>query len=719
MSRSKLKAAVLIVSDTASRDPSSDKAGPALTAVFTEERSNTWETPVVRIVPDNVLDIQQTICQWADGEEYFNLIVTSGGTGFAIKDNTPEAVSPLIHRHAPGLVHGMLAASLNITPFAMMSRPVAGVRNKSLIVTLPGSPRGAKENLEAIINLIPHACIQAAGADSRAIHVGGVKKLEAEAGVSAVKSSNANHQHHHHHHHHSHGHNHAHGHTIPKPHTSPEDRPRSNDPSAGPTRRYRSSPYPMLSVDEALKIIAEETPNPTVIEVPVTTDLVGSVIAEDVYAAEAVPAYRASIVDGYAVIAPESPSSGASTKGIFPVASVSHAQASSMPPPLEPGTIARITTGAPLPPNANAVVMVEDTVLASSTPDGTEEATVEILTGDIKPGENVREPGSDVALGSKILQKGDLISAVGGEIGLLASTGTKTVKIFKKPCVGVLSTGDELVPHDDPRTLSGGQIRDSNRPSLISCLRSWGFETVDLGIARDIPPGELERALRDALRGVGTTTAAAGRSTGVDVIITTGGVSMGELDLLKPTIERSLGGTIHFGRVSMKPGKPTTFATVPFKPASSDDSAQQEREKRLIFALPGNPASALVTLHLFVLPSLHKLMGLGSSSSHHRPHHANPALGLGLPLISAVLTHAIPLDPKRTEYHRAIVTASRSDGRLSATSTGLGGVGQRSSRVGSLAKANALLVLPSGEGEIEKGQLVEALLMAPVLAEEQ
>lgn len=603
----------------------------------------------------------------------------------------------------------------------MMSRPVAGVRNKSLIVTLPGSPKGAKENLESIINLIPHACIQAAGANSRAIHAGGVKKLEAEAGVSPVQPSNANH-HHHHHHHHSHAHNHAHGHAIPKPHTSPEDRPRSNDPNAGPTRRHRSSPYPMLSVDEALKIIVEETPNPSIIEVPVTTDLVGSVIAEDVYAGEAVPAYRASIVDGYAVIAPESPSSGASTKGIFPVASVSHAQASSMPPPLEPGTIARITTGAPLPPNANAVVMVEDTVLVSTTPDGTEEATVEILTGDIKPGENVREPGSDVALGSKILQKGDLISAVGGEIGLLASTGTKTVKIFNKPRVGVLSTGDELVPHDDPRTLTGGQIRDSNRPSLISCLRSWGFETVDLGIARDTPASELEQALRGALRGISTAAGAGGNIGGVDVIITTGGVSMGELDLLKPTIERSLGGTIHFGRVSMKPGKPTTFATVPFKP-SSDDSAQQEREKRLIFALPGNPASALVTLHLFVLPSLHKLMGLGSSRSHSAANAHARANNLGLPLVSAVLTHAIPLDPKRTEYHRAIVTASRSDGRLSATSTGLSGdpgasSGQRSSRVGSLAKANALLVLPPGEGKIEKGQLVEALLMAPVVSGE-
>ncbi|KAH1329896.1 hypothetical protein KXX16_002365 [Aspergillus fumigatus] len=656
MADGKLRAAILVVSDTASQDPFTDKVGDTLTASFTAEGSNSWDPPVIRIVPDNVLDIQRTICNWTDGPNWFNLVLISGGTGFAVKDNTPEAVSPLIHRHAPGLVHGMLATSLKVTPFAMMSRPVAGVRNKSLLITLPGSPKGAKENLEAIIKLLPHACAQAAGANSRALHAGGVKKLEADA---------------------------------------------------GPNRRYRSSPYPMLSVDDALKLISQYTPEPAVIEVPVTPSLVGSVIAEDVYAGEAVPAYRASIVDGYAVIAPDSPTAEYSTRGIFPVASITHANPGGTLSPLEPGTVARITTGAPLPPNANAVVMVEDTVLVSSTPDGQEEATIEILTGDIKPLENVREPGSDVALGSKILSRGDLITSVGGEIGLLAATGTKTVKVYKKPCVGVLSTGDELVEHNDPSKLIGGQIRDSNRPSLLSCLSSWGFPTVDLGIARDTPPTELENALRDALRGVGRA------NTSVDVIVTTGGVSMGELDLLKPTIERSLGGTIHFGRVSMKPGKPTTFATIPFKPSSTPTgSTQQERESKLIFSLPGNPASALVTLNLFVLPSLHKMMGMGQRQT---APGVTPALGL--PLVSVTLAHPFPLDPKRTEYHRAIVTASRSDGRLYATSTGLEGVGQRSSRVGSLASANALLVLQPGSGKVDKGTLVEALLLGNVVSE--
>lgn len=589
----------------------------------------------------------------------------------------------------------------------MMSRPVAGVRDKSLIITLPGSPKGAKENLEAVIKLLPHACIQAAGANSRAIHAGGVKKLETDAGVSSGGHHHAkDHSHDHHHHHHSHGH------AIPKAHTSPSERPQSNDPNAAPNQRHRSSPYPMLSVDQALDLITEHTPDPVVVEVPVTTTLVSSVVAEDVYSGEAVPAYRASIVDGYAVIAPESPTTGPSTKGVFPVASITHANPGGTLTPLEPGTIARITTGAPLPPNANAVAMVEDTVLASSTPDGTEEATVEILTGDIKPGENVREPGSDIALGSRVLQKGDLITSAGGEIGLLAATGTKTVKVYKKPCLGVLSTGDELVEHNAPVTLQGGQIRDSNRPSLLSCLASWGFPTVDLGIARDTP-GELEQTLRDGLRGIGKANSSSSSSSSVDVIVTTGGVSMGELDLLKPTIERALGGTIHFGRVSMKPGKPTTFATIPFKPSSSSSQSQSHRETKLIFSLPGNPASALVTLNLFVLPSLHKLSGMGITTTEP-PITPTPTPGLGLPLVTVTLAHPFPLDAKRTDYHRATVTASRADGRLYASSTG----GQRSSRVGSLARANALVVLGPGSGRVEKGEMVQALMLGGVFGEE-
>ncbi|KAL8711908.1 MAG: hypothetical protein Q9225_007045 [Loekoesia sp. 1 TL-2023] len=550
-----------------------------------------------------------------------------------------------------------------------MSRPVAGVRNRTIIITLPGSPKGAKENLLSILKQLPHACKQAAGEDSRAAHAGGVKALEKEAGMDdRPPSTYHRHQHAHAHSHSHHGHG---GHTVPKAHTSPDDRPMTNDPEQGPTRRYRESPYPMKSVDEALELISENTPRPKTARIPVDGDLVGHVLAEDVEADEPVPAFRASIVDGYAIIVGKDlPSS----KGTFPVVSVSHATPGNIPP-LEEGQVARITTGAPLPPNATSVVMVEDTVIRAVTEGGKEENEVEILTDRIKEGENVREVGSDVKAGEIILRKGEEITAIGGELGLLASVGKKEVLVYQRQVVGVLSTGDEIVQHDRPGSLRVGEVRDTNRPTVMAAVRGWGFEVVDLGIAKD-KQTSLEQSLRDAMRKV-------------DVIITTGGVSMGELDLLKPTIERSLGGTIHFGRVSMKPGKPTTFATVPFKTNTGN------LETRLIFSLPGNPASAIVTSHLFVLPSLQQACGV-------RP--------VGLPRVVVTLDKEVPLDPKRPEYHRVIVTAGR-DGVLHAASTG----GQRSSRVGSLKSANALLCLPAKEGRMGKGERVEALLMGRLL----
>jgi len=547
-----------------------------------------------------------------------------------------------------------------------MSRPVAGVREKTLIITLPGSPKGAKENLQSILKLLPHACQQAAGADSRKLHAKGIKNLETEAGLTPSPSGKHTHGHDHSHSHsHSHGHNH--GHSMPVRHTTQSENPRSNDPKLGPSQRNRSSPYPMLTVEDGLKLIKENTVLLQTIKAKVDGTLVGSVLAEDVTASEAVPAYRASIVDGYAVIASEN---GSSSKGIFPVASISHASPGEIPP-LEVGQIARITTGAPLPPGATSVVMVEDTVLKTMTDDGKEEKEIEILAEGVKPGENVREVGSDIKKGEVILHKGEEISAVGGELGLLASVGKAEVMVYRRPIVGVLSTGDEIVEHSRPGDLRLGEVRDCNRPTIMSAVKGWGFEAVDLGVARD-QPGDLEQNLRDAFRKV-------------DVVITSGGVSMGELDLLKPTIERALGGTIHFGRVSMKPGKPTTFATVPVK---NNDG---ERVNKVIFSLPGNPVSAIVTLHLFVLPCLHYSSGV------------SPA---GLPKVQVTLSHEFRLDPQRAEYHRAIVTLGR-DGLMYASSTG----GQRSSRVGSLKSANALLCLPTGKGTLESGAKIEALLM--------
>ncbi|GAO49446.1 hypothetical protein SAICODRAFT_66413 [Saitoella complicata NRRL Y-17804] len=642
-----MKVGVLTVSETASRDATTDRSGPVLVELFESDPDN-WAVTQKAIVPDDIDKIRNTVKEWCDTEE-LNLIVTSGGTGFAVTDVTPEAVKPLLEKEAPGLVHGMLASSYAITPFAVMARLVAGVRGQTIILTVPGSPKGAKENVEAVLKMMPHACELAAGENSRALHKGGVKQLEEEAGVEGGHAHTHRHDPHHHHHQ---GHYHGKvGGNLSKTFDQPV------------TRRHRESPYPMISVTEAQQIIADHSFVLNYEEKKVDHNLVGCVVAEDVAAPENVPAYRASIVDGYAVIASDG-------RGVYPVVTVSHASAGEHQP-LQPGQIARVTTGAPLPPGATAVVMVEDTILKSTKEDGKEENEVEILV-DAKDGNNVREIGSDVKAGSVIMRKGEEITSVGGEVGVLASVGRAKVKVYKKPIIGLLSTGNEVVPHDREGGLKSGEIRDSNRPTLYTTIAAWGYPVVDFGIAKDTAQ-DLESTLRTALEKT-------------DVVITTGGVSMGELDLLKPTIEHSLKGTIQFGRVAMKPGKPTTFATIPWHDGST----------KLIFALPGNPASAMVTFNLFILPSLRKSAGY------------EPA---ALPKIKVILAESVRLDP-RPEYHRAILHVDN-EGRLKAHSTG----GQRSSRIGSMQKANALLCLPSimelnGKTELAAGETVDALVLS-------
>ncbi|KOS21555.1 Gephyrin [Escovopsis weberi] len=682
-----LTAAILIVSTTAAKVPSTDASASILRDVLDKDGCGKWKVVEQKIVTDSVADIRDQVTAWTDGPSPVNLVLTTGGTGFSVADVTPEAVAPLIQKSAPGLVHAMLSLSLSITPFAMMSRPTAGVRNKSLVITLPGSPKGAKENLQAVIKTLPHACLQILGENSRALHEGGLKKLESDAGFHTSDSSQspaASHHHHHHHHHHAHdrgqktspGHSHSHGHGHGHGALQRFAAPRadsvllSNDVELGPTRRHRESPFPMVSVDDALALIAQFTPKPQACIMRVNKKLVGSVLAEDVRAKEDVPAFRASIVDGYAVVVPED----GVVDGVFPVTGISHAAPGHIGT-LKEGEIARITTGAPLPPGATAVIMVEDTVLRSMSEDGAEEKEVEIQAEGVTEGANIREVGSDIAKGSVILSKGERISGVGGEMGLLAAVGIAETLVYRRPVVGILSTGDEIVEHNRAGPLQLGEVRDTNRLTLISAAREWGFQVVDLGIAKDAP-GTLELTLRNGLRAV-------------DVLITTGGVSMGELDLLKPTVERSLGGTIHFGRVAMKPGKPTTFATVPVK-----DNAGN-RISKVVFSLPGNPASALVTFHLFVLPALHRHSGISP---------------VGLPKVPVVLAHEVSLD-SRPEYHRAVVSVG-DGGLLMASSTG----GQRSSKVGSLRSANALLCLPSGNGKLEKGARVDALLIDTIRA---
>jgi molybdenum cofactor synthesis domain-containing protein len=414
----------------------------------------------------------------------------------------------------------------------------------------------------------------------------------------------------------------------------------------------RESPYPLVSVEEALAaILRRVAPLPAGAE-PLSGAL-GLVLAGDVHAPAAQPPFPAAIVDGFALRTAD----GAAPRRLAGEQMAGYVSLIAV----EPGTAVRITTGAPVPPGGDAVVMVERADEADGwvTPHPGQ---------NLQPGAGIRAIGADVQAGQRVLAAGQVLGPA--ELGMLASLGMDSAPVHRRPVVGVFSTGDELVEPGEP--LGAGQIYDSNRATLLAAVSQAGGRPLDLGIVRD-RPGELEQALAAAL-------------TRADILVTSGGVSMGELDLLKPLLARA--AQVHFGRVRMKPGKPLTFATLPVH--RTDGAIDPSRPARPIFALPGNPVSSLVTFQLFVRPAMRRMAG---------------HVAAGLPQVSAVLGHEFRLDPERPEYHR--VTLRRDGGRFVAVSTG----SQASSRLLSAAGANGLLVLEQAEGILPAGAERPVLLL--------
>lgn len=675
---------VITVSDTASANASQDRSGPALVEIL-ETHNYSVSTAICR---DDAGEVRNAVTGTTkDGK--VDLIITTGGTGFGQRDVTPEAIEPLITRKTPALTHALTAHSLNKTPMAALSRGITGIikaeaGNEALVVTLPGSPKAVKECMEILMGdgLLSHALDLLGGGSGKRKHEEMQGSMHRDAVSTATDTGHAHSHHHHHNHHHHHGHGGVggglHSHSAPRPRTTPADHAsfRTADPSSGPSLRHRVSPYPLLSLDDALSLIARHTPPATRTEtLPVNSNLTGYVIAEDISATSDLPPGPTTNVDGYAV------KSSLAPPGDYEVVTLNTLSNRTM----ESREIFRINTGQGLPADTDAVVMVEDTELLTSTPSG-EESTVKILA-QVDAGENVRPRGSDVRAGQIVLRRGTSISALGGEIGTLAFLGRSSVSVYRKPTIAILSTGNEL---RDPSSSSpssssaqswGFEVFDANRPSLHAAIANLGFHVLDLGIVSD----DITTTLTALQRGVEQA----------DVIVTTGGTSMGESDLLKPLIERRLGGEIHFGRVAMKPGKPTTFASLP------------NHKNKLVFALPGNPASALVTFYVFVLPALRKLSG-------HPARQQEEANGWSIPRTKVNLGSQMKLDP-RPEFHRVVVRAEGERG-LVAYSTG----SQRSSGMHSMSTANALIALPALEPGAERrvlpvGATAEAMILGSIM----
>ena len=401
----------------------------------------------------------------------------------------------------------------------------------------------------------------------------------------------------------------------------------------------RASTYPLIDAGEASALVLEHTPVLSVEDVHVG-ECFGRVLAHDLLATSPLPAFPSSAVDGFAVRAADA----GKTLRIVGESAAGRPYAGAV----APGTAARILTGGAVPEGADCVVMVEEVSL-----DGDH---VTVPSG-LQPGTNFHAVGVDVRNGERVLERGVQLGAA--ELGLAAALGRARLPVHRRPRVALMSTGDELV--EVGQRPGRGQISDSNRWALLAALREAGADVRVLGIAPD-EPEPLRALVGEALKDA-------------DVLVTSGGVSVGTHDLVKPLLE-SL-GTVHVGRVKLKPGKPFTFATL--------DGG------KLAFGLPGFPVSSLVTFEVFVRPALRRLQGFAQ---------------LQRPTLPVRLAYDARATADRTEYQR--VSLHREGGELVAETTG----SQSSSRLMSLAGAHALVRIPAGGQVVSAGTVVEAIILS-------
>jgi molybdenum cofactor synthesis domain-containing protein len=418
----------------------------------------------------------------------------------------------------------------------------------------------------------------------------------------------------------------------------------------------RISAYPLVDVGAAAELVLERTPLLGTERIPLV-DCHGRVLAEDLSATAPLPAFPSSAVDGYAVRAADA---GRSLRVVGESAAGRPFERS-----VEPDTAIRILTGGVLPEGADCVVMVEDVEVSGEV--------VKVPAG-LVAGQNFHAPGADLRAGEKVLHAGTVLGAA--EIGLAAALGLPELPVGRRPRVALLSTGDELV--EVGKKLGRGQIPDSNRWALLAALRDAGADVRLLGIGPDEPEA-LRQLVVEAL-------------AGAEVLVTSGGVSVGTHDLIKPLLESI--GTVHIGRVKLKPGKPFTFATLDRGNRQAPSPLAGEGRgggTRIAFGLPGFPVSSLVTFEVFVRPALRKMQGYAQ---------------LQRPTLPVRLGYDARATADRTEFQR--VTLRRDGLDLVAVSTG----SQSSSRLMSLAGAHALVRIPPGDHGIREGTIVEAMILA-------
>jgi molybdopterin molybdotransferase len=404
----------------------------------------------------------------------------------------------------------------------------------------------------------------------------------------------------------------------------------------------------LIPLEEARGRVLAGCPRLPVVAVPLAEAL-GCVIAGAAVSQVAVPPFANSAMDGYAVRAADTAGASADHPArLLVVGTVAAGAAADRP--VETGQALRIMTGAPMPDGADGIAIVEVT-----STDGDQV----LVHQPAQLGQHIRHPGGDVTAGQEVLPAGTALGP--GHLGVLASIGWEDVGVYRRPRVGVLSTGDELVQGSAP--LRPGQIRDTNRLTLLSLCRLSGFDAVDLGTAPDD-----EDQIRDVFsRGAATC----------DALISSGGVSMGDFDYVKKVLVEI--GDVTWMQVAIRPAKPFAFGTVAGTP---------------VFGLPGNPVSSMVSFELFARPGLRQMMGFSGAA-------------LDRPRIRGVTDEAMARQPDgKLHFDRVVASPSEADGRFHVRSTGE----QASHLLRAMALANALALVPDGAG-IPAGGDVDLLLL--------
>jgi molybdopterin molybdotransferase len=418
----------------------------------------------------------------------------------------------------------------------------------------------------------------------------------------------------------------------------------------------------MLSVEEALEKILNEVDTLEYESVPIL-DSLGQVLAEDTKSDINVPPLDNSAMDGYAVQSTDTRGAGEDSPVFLRVidtvmaGSISRRQ-------VVPGTAIRIMTGAPIPKGADSVVPFEDTDEEKRKESAADQPVTKVgILCNAKSGANIRRAGEDIARGSVVLKKGTVIRP--SEIGLLASLGNSHVRVIRRPVVAVLATGDELIDINQP--LPEGKIYNSNTYSIAGLVKRYGFIPKILGIAPD-NADSLVSKLHEA--------------QDADMLLTIGGVSMGDYDIVKDILLAE--GEMFFWRVRVKPGKPLAFGKL--KGVDRNGTAKS------IFhlGLPGNRVSCMVSFELFARPALLKMMG---KKNYNKP------------TVEAILEETVKNNAGRRIYDRAIV--EKRDGQYFAKLTGPQGSGILTS----MSQANGLIIIPEDKKQVNKGEVVQAIML--------